>query len=223
MARTRLTLRLSSLFALLFALTLVPTTSYGQDKPAGAEQNKPKRADEKRARQHFEQGRLAFTEARYEDALLHFERSYALSGKPQLLFNLANVLDRLRRDEEAVARYREYLNALPSADNRVQVEERLAVLQRSLDERQAAQVVPVVPTPQEVAAAELNATPAPTPAAPLQPPSETRPLYRKWWVWTAVGTVVVAAVVIGVVSGTRDQETRESPLLLNGMTRKVEL
>lgn len=223
MASSRSTYRLAALMTLLFALNLTPATGQAQDKPVGAEQAKRKRADEKRARQHFEQGRLAFTETRYEDALLHFERSYALSGKPQLLFNLANVLDRLRRDEEAVARYQQYLNELPAADNRVQVEERLAVLQRSMDERRTAQAPVVVPTPQEVAAAELTPLPAPGPSAPLETPSETRPLYKKWWVWTAVGSVVVAAVVIGVVAGTRDDETRERPLLLNGMTRRVEL
>ena len=35
--------------------------------------------------------------------------------------------------------------------------------------------------------------------APPSPPRE--PIYKKWWLWTAAGAVVVVAVVVGVSVG----------------------
>lgn len=216
MGKTRLAHCLSLLLA---TFVLVAAFSF----PDVASAQKHTRADEKRAREHFEEGRLAFTEGRYDDALLHFRESYTLSHKPQLLFNIGNVLDRLRHDEEAISQYEQYLSEVPAAENREQVESRLAVLRRSVEERQQAQAT-LVPTPQEVAAADV--TPAVSgPVAPVAPvsQSETRPLYKKWWVWTAVGSAVVAAVVIGVVASSGSTEKEQGPLVVDGMTRKVEL
>ncbi len=38
---------------------------------------------------------------------------------------------------------------------------------------------------------------------------ETRPVYKKWWFWTAVGAAVVGAVVIGVAAGRNNDPSCE--------------
>lgn len=89
------------------------------------------------ARLTFQTAREAFSQGDYETALSRFEQAYSLSPRPVLLYNIAVTLDRLRRDEEAVAKFREYLERVPDAPDRAEVEARLAVLERAIAEREA--------------------------------------------------------------------------------------
>jgi tetratricopeptide (TPR) repeat protein len=191
----------------------VSSTKPAQPSPAAAR-------DERTARARFEQAREAFGAGRYEEALGLFRESHALSHKPVLLYNIANTLDRLRRDQEAIPAYERYLTELPEADNRAQVESRLVVLRRSAEEQEARRAI--LPSPAQLAAASVG------PAADLTPTSapanDAQPLRKKWWLWTAVGSAVVAAVVVGAMLATQsDPEPRTGPLLLDSTTRKVEL
>lgn len=89
------------------------------------------------ARLTFESARQAFVAGDYEAALARFRQAYQLSARPGLLYNIAQTLDRLRRDEETVAALREYLEALPNAPNRPEVEARIRVLETAIAEREA--------------------------------------------------------------------------------------
>ena len=60
-------------------------------------------------------------------------------------------------------------------------------------------VGPVTTTPNEPTA--TTATPAESLTASAPPPAEHKPAYKKWWVWTIVGGVVVAGVTTGLVLG----------------------
>ena len=80
------------------------------------------------ARLLFEAGRRAFADGRFEDALARFRESHRLTGRPQLLYNLGRALDALRRDAEALAMFEGYLAAVPEAENRREVESRIATL-----------------------------------------------------------------------------------------------
>jgi tetratricopeptide (TPR) repeat protein len=99
---------------------------------------------DREARALFDAGSVAFTEGRYESALRHFENAYALSPRPGMLFNIATAYDRMRRDAEALAHFRNYLEAVPDAPNRAEVEARIAVLEQALAQS-AAQTVPAAP------------------------------------------------------------------------------
>lgn len=48
---------------------------------------------------------------------------------------------------------------------------------------------------------EHEAQPAPLPAAP----AEDTPVYHRWWFWTAVGAVAVAAVTVTIVATHSDE------------------
>jgi tetratricopeptide (TPR) repeat protein len=95
------------------------------------------------ARVLFEAGVYAFNGDRYAEALEHFERSYALSRRPKLLYNIGLAADRLQEEERALESFEAYLHELPDAENRVDVEARIAVLRRALqppeDETRAAE------------------------------------------------------------------------------------
>ncbi len=97
---------------------------------------------EQEARRYFLAGREAYQEGRYESALEHFEKSYELSGRPALLWNIATAADRLRRTDRAIEAFELFLAAKPDSDLRPQVEARLRVLreerrrQRELQEQE---------------------------------------------------------------------------------------
>ncbi len=91
------------------------------------------------ARLTFESAREAFVAGDYETALARFRQAYQLSARPGLLYNIAQTLDRLRRDEETLQALRDYLSAAPDAPNRSEVEARIRVLERAIAERRQAE------------------------------------------------------------------------------------
>lgn len=84
------------------------------------------------ARGLFEAGRAAFDQGRYQDALGYFDRAYQLSRRPQLLYNIGQVHDRLRHDEEALTALQQYLKQVPGATNRSEVEHRIEALRQAM-------------------------------------------------------------------------------------------
>ena len=85
-------------------------------------------ARDEEARRLFQAGEMAYADGRYENALSRFREAHELSGRPRLLFNIAAASERLRRDDDAIGYYEQYLEALPEAPNRREVEARLEVL-----------------------------------------------------------------------------------------------
>ncbi|MDH5673078.1 MAG: hypothetical protein OEZ06_13060 [Myxococcales bacterium] len=82
-----------------------------------------------RARALFEAGRAAIDEGDYAGAHRYFSEAYDVSKRPQLLFNIANSAERLRRDDEALQLYRRFLEEVPDAANRAYVEGRIRALE----------------------------------------------------------------------------------------------
>jgi tetratricopeptide (TPR) repeat protein len=116
------------------------------------------------ARRLYAEGKTEYAQGRLEEAIALFERAYALSEAPGLLFNLAQA-HRLAGDDhcpQAYALYKSYLAAAPAADNRLEVEERIAELRVCAS--RLAEAPPASPAPTPSAAAPEPAAPAPPPA-----------------------------------------------------------
>lgn len=170
----------------------VPGTATAQD--AGGEED-PEAEDraarhEAEARTLFEAGRMAFTDGRFEDALDSFERAYELTELPVLLFNIGTSLDRLQRNSEAISAFEGYLEGVPDAENRSEVESRLAAL-RGAHAREVSQADQLREEEERRRALE----------AEIAARDEAgTPLYEKWWFWTIVGALLVGgAVTAGVL------------------------
>lgn len=147
------------------------------------------------ARDHSKAGRYDAAQRAYEQA---FERR----ADPTLMFNLARVLHKAGRPAAAATYYQAFLKAHPdvSPEERRKTEQ---YLKQAKAESAAARSTPV-PTPAGQPAAATPATPGQAPvlsadATPAQP-REQVPLYRKWWLWTIVGTAV-GVTVIGLAAG----------------------
>jgi len=131
---------------LAFALALWPYAAGAQDASADPEST-PNDSRDAEARTLFEAGRIAFRDGRYEDARSHFRRSYELSHRAELLYNIASTDDRLRRDEEALAGFEEYLRLVPLAENRSEVEARIDALRAAMATRAPTTTAPDDPAP----------------------------------------------------------------------------
>jgi len=167
----------------------------------------------------------AYNLQRWDDALVMFQRAYEELHEPAFLFNIAQCQRQLGQYAAANRSYRAYLAALPDAANRDQARN-LAEKMARLSEAEH----PIAPTPAPMT--------SPTPVVPrvepatvgakaaddgssadlrltqVAPRSRPTPVYKRWWLCTAVGVVVAgAAVGVGVGLATRSTTpTASTPL-----------
>src|SRR4051794_22832671 len=76
--------------------------------------------DQGRARALFREGSQLYEEAHYEEAIARFQEAYRLSGRPDLLFNIAQAyrLEGPAHCATALRYYQRHLDEQPSASNR---------------------------------------------------------------------------------------------------------
>jgi tetratricopeptide (TPR) repeat protein len=165
------------------------------------------------AKAHYIKGTNFYDLGQYREAGKEYEEAFKLKNDPVLLFNIAQC-NRLAGDKlNAVKLYRAYLRRMPKARNRGEVEQQIATLQKLIDDERKAQITPPVGTlspdgntpPEPVQETPpTTATAPPPPAAPPaavtveKPAPENTPIYKKWWLWTAVAAVAVVGVAVGV-------------------------
>jgi len=183
---------------------------------------------EAEARKHFIAGTREYQLGEFKQAAEEYKAAFRAKSDPVLLYNIAQAL-RLGGDlTQALFFYQSYLRSVPSAANKAEIDERIRKLQEQIKANQAppnstlspegkATSPPVAPAPVEVvipAPAVHTEAPPPPPdssaAAPAaatvatSPPPKKTPVYKKWWLWTTVGVVVVGAGLgIGLGLGLR--------------------
>ena len=159
------------------------------------------------AKRHFSSGRKHFDLGEYQQALDDFKEGYRLKDDPVFLYNIAQCYRLLNEHEEAIRAYRSYLNRAPDAPNRDEVERKIAALQEAIASEHKAQTTPPnhVMVPAASPPAETTPAAAGAPAAALTaqatPPRAPTPLYKKWWLWTAVGGAVAVGLGVGLGVG----------------------
>jgi tetratricopeptide (TPR) repeat protein len=171
----------------------VPSLGSAQEATGQEAESEPSSGSQERARGLFMAGRAAIEEGDYEGAYRYFLESYELSQRPELLFNIANAAERLRRDDEAVRYYRQYLEESPDADNRAYVNGRIRALEASLpDEEDAGEE-------ESDTAEEAAAPPAPRPSS-----GGDGGATMGWAIFgVGAGVAIVGAILVGVSAGER--------------------
>ncbi|MBK8261695.1 MAG: hypothetical protein IPK80_10185 [Nannocystis sp.] len=155
------------------------------------------------AQREYQLGTHAYALGNYDQAVLHFERSYELSDRPELLFNIGQSYAQwytlsgdpaqLRKARKLFQNYIKFLDASEGddAEARADAERRIAEID--------AELAALAPTPQP------QVTPPPVDAPP---PAEAtkRPLHRRGWFWGVVvgGAIVIAAGITAGVLLSRD-------------------
>ena len=188
---------------------------------------------EQQARALYQAGNEAFSAGRYQEAYRQWEEGYQLSARPLFLVNMAHAERRRGELDKARVLYQRFLLVEPQSPLRAEVEAVIAEINAVLPTGGTPQAAapPVEPT------AQMGASPPPASPEPLDltPPAVTeeqtsapplrlesagdsplqeasRPIYRKWWFWTAVGTVVATAAVVGVLATRQEGAARNGSL-----------
>lgn len=178
---------------LALTLALLLTPALGAAQPADP-------ARDAEARVHFQAGRDAFARGDFSSAATEFERAYALSRRPQLLYNIGRAYQEQLRLEEASRAFQRYLDALPDAPDRAEVEGRLRIIDVAMSH--AVPPPPVEPPPTRVVVVER----------PVEaPPPEAHPWRTAFWVTGGLSLLTGAGTIaLGVFADQRYQELLRS-------------
>ena len=123
------------------------------------------------AREHFRKGSRAFDLGAYEEAIQEYGAAYRIIDDPALLYNLGQANRLAGHATEALHLYKVYLSKKPDAQNRAEVENKIAELQKLVDQE----------TKAKKALPPDQATPATTAAPPR--PSITPSTMVSVWPW----------------------------------------
>lgn len=162
--------------------------------------------DDRAAREAFQRGQAAFDDGAFEDALTEFQRAWELSHRPALLYNVGVAADRLRRTSQALEAFEQYVDLVPDAPNRREVEGRIRVLREARGREVATQELLQLRSFEGQEQAQTQSATA----QPLQPTPAGRDddssVLEQWWFWTILGAVVAGGIVATVLlaSGTED-------------------
>jgi tetratricopeptide (TPR) repeat protein len=159
-------------FMFLVVALCLPRTSAAEDKP-----------------HRTAQARALYKAGEYRAAATAYEEAYKADPKPEYLYNLGQCHKQVKDLpglERAAHAFKAFLRERPQAKNRDQVEQEIADLEQRI------KVLRASAPAEAVALKDVLLIPA-------APPEESVPLYKKWWLWTAVGVVVAGAVTAAVV------------------------
>jgi tetratricopeptide (TPR) repeat protein len=199
----------------LLAVVLLTSTASAQKKKSAppAAETPVDSADDEVARGLFQAGKAAYQAGKYADALSFFEQAHARSGRPELLFNIAQSAERVRQDQKALEMFRAYLTQVPNAANRVEVEARIKQLEQWVAEqnKEAAPVAPIAVAPTPAETAEQAPSSQTDPAYTEGDSTQSAPVTEKWWFWTGIGAVVVGGTAVALAVALGGDETEREP------------
>jgi tetratricopeptide (TPR) repeat protein len=184
-------------------ILIVAVSCFGSAAGVHAQSSQSRDARIAAAKKAFAAGTQSYENGEFEAALSSFRRAYELTGSPDLLYNIATVSDRMRRDEEALEAYEGYLEARPKSADREHVAGRIDVLRQAIEARRRAELNAEIET--RTAAIEAAAR-----------VKAERPLTQHVgpgpgpWITIGVGgaAIVTGAVLVGL--GQRDQNQVEN-------------
>jgi hypothetical protein len=198
---------------------------------SAAAQTPPKLDATAQAKLHFEEGTKAFNLGEFPRAIREYKAAYNAKPEPVILYNIAQACRLGGDLAGAVFFYRSFLRNMPTTPNKREVEARIKALEAQLAQQKALTTAPPndpvapgsVPSamtsepptekpPTERAEKPAVEKPVEKPEKPAEPapaatavvtsrPAAPTPVYKKWWLWTAVGAVVVVGVAVGVGVG----------------------
>jgi tetratricopeptide (TPR) repeat protein len=161
----------------------------------------PARSVDAEVERQATRGQRLLDRGQTQEAIAAFRRAYELRADARFLYDIAECYRQLDLADQAIHFYQRYLSVAPDAPDRDEVEEKIVVLEKH---RPAlAKAPPAGLTP------NLANDVVIIPVSPLTPVArdaqpEPRPLWKRWWVWAAAGTLVVGGAALALTLG-RDQ------------------
>ena len=127
------------------------------------------------ARRHFERGEKLYALTRFGDALDEYQKAFDAKPIPDFLFNIGQCYRNLGDLDQAIFSFKKYLKLEPEAENKEAVQRLIEDLE---DQKARGEGEKFTRKKRQ---------------------AEAKPVYKKWWFWTAVGVVAVGGTV-GVVA-----------------------
>ncbi|CAN5852856.1 hypothetical protein BH11MYX2_BH11MYX2_01340 [soil metagenome] len=177
MSRRLISLALALAVAAPAVQLTAPRVAYADNDPAT-----------RAAKRHNERAEKLFALGKFQDALAEYQEAYDAKPLPGLLFNIGQCYRNLGEYDQAIFSFEKYLKLKPDAENRDQVQDYISNLEREKDKESSARL--------DLIKKQNKNEPQP------QSPDEGKPVYKKWWFWTAVGVVAVGGGV-GIYAATR--------------------
>ncbi len=212
-------------FALAFAAAAAPAWAQSFPEDAGAPLSPSD--DVEIAKAHFATGQAYYEHSRFADAAREFEEAYRLAPKPPLLYNMGKSYDSGNDFARALDAYLRFLRAAPDdSSDRPFVQKRVEILSLLVGQVTLQGAVPGsavtfdgngrrtllvthdgyatfranvdVPVGRAFAVS-IQQTESVKVVTVLQPAEKEKPVYKKWWLWAALGGAVAAAGVVTAV------------------------
>jgi len=169
---------------------------------------------------HYQRATRAYDLQKYQEAIDEYQKAYEISGDPLMLYNIAQAYRLADQPAEAVRYYRRFLQRMPNARNREDVERKIADQEKLAEQRKKAEpVTPVTPPPPPTKPppiVEVKPPPPPvTPPPPITPPPAPETSHARTVVgWSLIGAGAIVGGV-AVYEGYRahqkgDQLTKDS-------------
>lgn len=162
-------------------------------------------------RSHLKKANALAGEGDCAAAIDEYTAAYAKLEDPVVLFNRGECYRRTGDADKAVADYRAFLDAVPHAPNRADINAKIAKLAPPPEPTEPAPATAPPRPPPPAVAAPAEPAPTPTPApAPVEPvavrrtaeaaaDTSTEGRGTRWWAWGVLGALVVGGAVAGVV------------------------
>jgi tetratricopeptide (TPR) repeat protein len=179
--------------AIAAAVAVTLSGSVAEAQPPPRAQPTPAQLTE--ARRWFETGRERYEQGEWRSALESFRRAYDLTGSPEVLFNIGQCADRLRMDRDALAAFELYLERLPDAPDRPNVESRIQVLRAEIARHDE------VTRQRDAARAERARLERERRLRGGSPGTDEGDgtLLGQWWFWTVIVVAIAGGVTAGVL------------------------
>lgn len=171
----------------------------------------------------FEQARREHQLGNYDAAAATFSELYRRTGDATMLFNTAQALRLAGHNSEALAAYRGYLRERPDAGTKAMVDAKIREMEaaaalppgkRHAPERSETDLVDPMTEPRRG---------VPTAALPSgeakRDSGAAKPVWKRWWLWAAVGTAVVGGTVAAVAVSRSGTDIPGTPLGNQGIFR----
>lgn len=186
------------------ATTLRAAAAAGTEAPAGsptpatASAASPRAvagSDGAAALTHYQQALSRYSSGDVQGAFESMQQSYLLSGRAELLFNLARLERELQRCQPALRDYDRYLRVVPNGKFRSDAEQAVQELRRECPVRAIAQPELILPAAQPVTRPEPHVHALRLAGTPPNPPANEASY------WSPSRVVGWSAITSGVLSG----------------------
>ena len=162
-------------------------TIYALGSASAAEQS----PEDRQVAELYQKSTAAYQSGRFEEAATLLREIYRRRPDPVLLYNLGRAMEGIGDLRGAIDAYQRYLGSAAQISDRPAIEQRVNTLSLQLEEKAALlREREALRTEREAAEARL--------AVVAQPPAPSKPVYKRWWLWTTVAGVALAGAGIGI-------------------------